>query len=246
MYEDFLALRQSRSVREYRRRFEQMASTLEDISEQVLESTFINGLRSDIRAELKVLGLNGLEKAMGLAMKIEANNLESKSYTHGPRHSNYLPTRTQMGRGTTTLETTIPTKAHKGGGFKKLTEAELQSNQECGLCYKCDENFSPGDRCRKQELQVVLLQEYEAEAQVVEDVGQERELESKPMEGAENQVVEVSLNSVVGLTSPKTLKLAGEINNQKVVVLIDSGASHNFISNEVVSVLKLPITNTEH
>ena len=79
----------------------------------------------------------------------------------------------------------------------------------------------------------------------MEDVGRESELESKPTEGAKNQVVEVSLNSVVGLTSPKTLKLAGEINNQKVVVLINSGASHNFISNELVSVLKLPITNTE-
>ena len=139
-----MALRQSGSVREYQRRFEQMASTLEDISKQVLKSTFINGLRSDIRAELKVLGSNGLEKAMELAMKIEAKNLESKSYTREPEHSNYLPIRTQMGRGITAFETTIPTKAHEGRGFKKLTEAELQSKRERVLCYKCDEKISPG------------------------------------------------------------------------------------------------------
>lgn len=193
MYEEFLALRQSGSVREYRRRFEQMASTLDDISKQVLESTFINGLRSDIRAELKVLGPTGLEKAMELAMKIEAKNLESKSYTRGPGHSNYLPTRTLMGRGTTALETTIPTKAHEGGGFRKLIEAELQSKRERGLCYKCDEKFSPGHRCRNRELQVVLLQEYEVKAHAMEDVGQESELESMPTKWAENQVVEVSL-----------------------------------------------------
>ncbi|KAH9656946.1 hypothetical protein KPL70_022865 [Citrus sinensis] len=166
--------------------------------------------------------------------------LRFRSLPNGSIYEEFL-----MGRGTTALETTIPTKTHEGGGFRKLTEAELQSKLERGLCYKCDEKFSLGHRCRKRELQVVLLQEYEAEAYAMEDVGRESELESKPTEGAENQVVEVSLNSVVGLTSPKTLKLAGEINNQKVVVLIDSGASHNFISNELVSILKLPITNTK-
>lgn len=44
----------------------------------------------------------------------------------------------------------------------------------------------------------------------------------------------ISLNSVVGITSPKTMKLVGEILGQKVVVMIDPGATHNFVSVEVV------------
>lgn len=41
---------------------------------------------------------------------------------------------------------------------------------------------------------------------------------------------EVSLSSVMGLTSPKTLRLVGKINGSSMVVMIDPGATHNFIS----------------
>ena len=59
-----------------------------------------------------------------------------------------------------------------------------------------------------------------------------------------NQVVEISLNSVVGLTTPKTMKLKGTIGEQEVVVLIDSGATHNFISLDLVSKMQIPIVKT--
>lgn len=47
------------------------------------------------------------------------------------------------------------------------------------------------------------------------------------------------MNSVVGLTAPQTMKLKGEIEQQPVVVLIDGGATHNFISVELVQLLGL-------
>ena len=47
-------------------------------------------------------------------------------------------------------------------------------------------------------------------------------------------MVELSVNSVVGLSSPKTIKLLGEIKGEGVIVMIDSGATHNFISVEMV------------
>lgn len=53
---------------------------------------------------------------------------------------------------------------------------------------------------------------------------------------------EISLNSVMGLTSPKTLKLEGSIKGEKVVVMIDPGATHNFISLETIQRLQLPVS----
>ena len=56
--------------------------------------------------------------------------------------------------------------------------------------------------------------------------------------------VGLSLKSLVGLTSSKTMKLQGEIRSQQVVVLIDCGTTHNFISFELVRKLTLPVEET--
>lgn len=54
----------------------------------------------------------------------------------------------------------------------------------------------------------------------------------------------MSLSSVVGLTSPKILKLMGKIDNQSIVVLIDNGTTHNFISNVLIQKMQVPLTET--
>ena len=59
-----------------------------------------------------------------------------------------------------------------------------------------------------------------------------------------NQVEEVSLNSVVGLTTPKTMKLKGMIGEQEVVVLIDPGITYNFSSLDLVNRMQLPVVKT--
>lgn len=48
----------------------------------------------------------------------------------------------------------------------------------------------------------------------------------------------------MGLAEPKTLRLRGEILGTPIVVLIDCGATHNFLSADFVEKLKLPITKT--
>ena len=57
-------------------------------------------------------------------------------------------------------------------------------------------------------------------------------------------VVELSLNSVVGLTAPGTFKLKGTVENQEIVIMVDCGATHNFISLKLVENLKLPMAET--
>lgn len=56
-------------------------------------------------------------------------------------------------------------------------------------------------------------------------------------------MVEVSLNSVVGFTPNHTMKVKGQLRKRDVIVLIDSGATHNFISNRVVHESGLQLTD---
>lgn len=60
-----------------------------------------------------------------------------------------------------------------------------------------------------------------------------------------SELAEVSMNSVVGLSSPRTMKLRGTIKDEDVVIMIDSGASHNFVSKKLVSQLELNAEETK-
>jgi hypothetical protein len=43
----------------------------------------------------------------------------------------------------------------------------------------------------------------------------------------------ISLHAITGSQHPRTIRLIGCIGNQKVVVLIDSGSTHNFLDSSV-------------
>ncbi|KAL2455358.1 RNA-directed DNA polymerase [Abeliophyllum distichum] len=85
--------------------------------------------------------------------------------------------------------------------FRRLSEAELQAKKEKGLCFKCDEKYTIGHRCKNKELQVLLVQEEGESYPNEEEIGED--YLGPTLETAEvGEVVELSLNSVVGLTPP--------------------------------------------
>ncbi|XP_020704066.2 uncharacterized protein LOC110115235 [Dendrobium catenatum] len=69
-------------------------------------------------------------------------------------------------------------------------------------------------------------------------------LEMEDEEKLHLDVAEVSLNSVVGFTPNHTMKVRGEMADRKVIVLIDSGATHNFISTQMVDLLGVKLEDT--
>ena len=113
-------------------------------------------------------------------------------------------------------------------------------------------NFHQGIATKLRELQVLMVLQDEESGKPTkmgeQEVNEMSEGNSLVMiggdAGLENvrlKKVGLSLKSMVGLTSPKTMKLQGEIGSQQVVVLIDNGATHNFISSDLVRKLTIPM-----
>ncbi|KAA0037013.1 peroxidase 64 [Cucumis melo var. makuwa] len=81
---------------------------------------------------------------------------------------------------------------------------------------------------------------------IEENATEEKTLEPLQEEEKQKTFAELSLNSVVGLNDPGTMKVKGKLQEKEVIILIDCGATHNFISEKLVESLQLPVKETAH
>ena len=80
-----LSLRQDGSIWDYLRAFKSLAATIETVQERIQESTFINGLKPDIKVEVRIMKPTGLSEVMKFAQKVEDWNAYSQSNNGGSR-----------------------------------------------------------------------------------------------------------------------------------------------------------------
>lgn len=253
-------------MEEFQKRFIETAGPLEKISEEMLMRQFLNGLKKEIRAEVRLLSPLSLEQAMEMAIRVEEKNKAvgvrrnlMGSYKSGTLTVQTLGPVSSFGSVTSptsvrswatgasesqaSVNVTKNTGGKNFGEVKRLTEKELQEKKSKGLCFRCDDKWTIGHRCQRKELSVILVDEEEEET--TDEVG------SEPPQSPNHEVhtevnihPKVSLNSVIGISNPKTMKLKGLFCGKEVVVMIDPGATHNFVSLEIVSELNIPITDS--
>ena len=113
----------------------------------------------------------------------------------------------------------------------RLTPQQLKEKRAKGLCYSCDRK---GHKCAENKLFSIDCEEEEKKEQETskkEDIHQEPTLEKEYMN------LTISCNALAGNTTPQTLKIEGHIKKKKVIVLIDSCSTHNFIHYKVAKEL---------
>lgn len=176
-----------------------------------------------IKADVLVGLPQDLTIAIGLARLFEARN-------QSLRHSSAAVS--------TVNRTTTPSTKEEGNSRPpfmvcRMSLAELNERREKGLCYNCNEKFAPGHRCKK----LFLIEACTAE----EDGDMVMDVESND----EPETPGISLHAISGGNSPNTMKVLGRIQVVSTMVLLDSGSSHNFISEGLARKLGLQPTKNQ-
>lgn len=251
-------VRQTGSVMEYRERFELLMAPLKRHERGMLESIFINGLRDDIQAELKLHSTRGLNAVMDRALLIEERNeamkkereagrekLEGSKWKSGSGGSGWETGRIKVvvtrprndsvtNSTSAVINTTPPENAEKKQVTgKKLTQDELRELSRKGLCFKCGERWGRDHICKLKHYRVILIDDEGEEAAELT----EHEIEEEAVATVEIKTLQLSLKSKEGLTTNQSFKVWGIINGRRVLILIDSGASSNFIFYKLVEEL---------
>jgi hypothetical protein len=114
--------------------------------------------------------------------------------------------------------------------IQKLTRAETVECQLKGLCYNCDDKYFLGHKCKEQNIFMPISEdvlEEDVEAPLV--FMSPEPIDITPRSDPPEVESVISLNSLTVFSAPQTLKLSGYIKHRKVIILVDSGSTHNFI-----------------
>ncbi|KAH9678637.1 DUF676 domain-containing protein [Citrus sinensis] len=184
-------------------------------TQRALVGTFMGGLKPEISEEIRLFRPKTLKEAINLARMKDEQIVRQRKLIR-PTFSN---------RAATTSP--IVNKNSPATPFKRLTWEEMQHRRAQGLCFNCNDKFTAGHRCTKAQLLIL-----EAEEEF------EETLEAVPTEEASFDP-KITFYALTGWTAPQTMRVKAKIGPYEIIVLIDSGSTHNFISTRLANLLKL-------
>ncbi|RVW93094.1 Retrovirus-related Pol polyprotein from transposon 17.6 [Vitis vinifera] len=219
-------VKQMSSLRDYQREFEKLGNRVQGWTQKALVGTFMGSLKSEIADDIRMFKPKSLKEAISLARMRDDQLTRQRRFTR-PLQPNWP----QPDFSTQMKSKPTPT-------MKRLTWEEMQKRRAQGLCFNCDDKFTVGHKCRGPQL---LLLEGNSSPNKEDDIDEEIE------EPAINEQTEpeIFFHALTGWSTPKTMRITTKIGQHEVVVLIDSGSTHNFISEKVVDMLHLPVVPTD-
>ena len=116
----------------------------------------------------------------------------------------------------------------------RLTPQQLEEKIAKGLCYSYDKKYTKGHKCAERKLFYIECEEEEEKEQ---EMSKEEDIFHKKTLDKEEMNTTISCNALAGTTTPQTIKIEGHIKKKTVIVLIDSGSTHNFIHCKIVKEL---------
>jgi hypothetical protein len=134
------------------------------------------------------------------------------------------------------------------GRMDESTRRELRKKQ---LCFTCKEPWNPTHKCMgKHKAHYIEVISHDEEEEGFDHL---QNMEAYPIENVEEEDAshnlaadeKVTLASISGVPKFNTFKMRGVLQGQKVSVLVDGGASHNFIESALLQRRHIPTVESE-
>ena len=230
------------SVLEYQEKFDNLSNKVDGLSESLLLSCFVYGLKPNIQHEVASFQPTSLTKAMALAkvqeQKLQLKKIPPKLFSPYPpilptlSHLQPSPSISKLVNTTYSQITNSNINNSTKPNIQKLSQSQIQAKRKKGLCFYCDEKYIFRHKC-KASIHILIVPDSEqiVGEEIIEDdniVAQQNGQEILEMVVPTPQI---SLHAMSGVFLPQTLKFRGSINNLDVCVLVDRGSTHNFIQS---------------
>ncbi|GKD85199.1 gypsy/ty3 retroelement polyprotein [Tanacetum coccineum] len=224
------------NAKDYQDVFDTLLSRV-DVSEEHVVSFYLGGLPDEIEMGVRMFKPTTLAYAYQLTNYQEATleamrkknkaAMSSQQGRVGGNGNGYgsnvktpllpLPSPTANWKTKPNTLATVPVR-------KQMTQKEYQEKRAQNLCFYCDQKYTPCHKCSGQLFSIVLLanEEWENEEEYIE--------EENPIP---EEVLQVSLNALNGANSFQTLRITGKIRKHEVHILVDCGATRNFLDLNV-------------
>jgi hypothetical protein len=211
-------MKQLGTVEDFIAAFERLDFRIEGMSDAFFRECFISGLKDEIRAHVLMAQPKSWVEATKRAK--EAQQVVSSQN----RKSSFIPRPKPV-------NSTTPSAPLK---IQKLTRDEMVECQLKGLCYNCDDKYFSGHKCKEQNLFMAISEEISEEDEETPSMSESpKSTDITPPSNPPKVEPIISLNALTSFSAPQTLKLISYIKHWKVIILVDSGSTHNFIHRHI-------------
>lgn len=209
------------------------------LEEQYYVVSFVNGLKDEIKCHLRALRPNSLTDAYWLAKDYE-KGLQYKKNSKFSGFGHSKPNQYQQGKVQMKQE---PREANQYRNIQ--TTNKVRKPREC---WRCFEKWTPQHKCKQAPMVNAMIteqQEEENRIQPEQDKGSDDEQLEVSKEVEEEQLMQISEQTVKGITDSSTLSLVITIGGKRGVVLLDSGSTNTFIDYKFAIKTNCKIINNE-
>ncbi|KAK3136157.1 hypothetical protein QOZ80_5BG0428960 [Eleusine coracana subsp. coracana] len=225
---ELAACRQTGTIEEYQEHFLELLARARPLTNSQQIQLFTVSLLEPL--SINVVELQNpqtLEFAMSMARSIESSSStpcftgDSKGLLTLPSSSGTASTPTPAPAATSTPATTMTVA---GRPIRRLTAKEMEERRRKDQCFNCDEKYVCGHNKVCKRLFLLELMDYDTEFPDQDD---------EP---------HISISAITGVSIGETMQMATHMGSSVLNALLDSGSTHNFVSEAAAEATGLDYT----